>query len=175
MPNEIIPIEIIENRIFVIRGQKVMIDRDLAELYGVKTIALNQAVKRNAERFPEEFMFQLNDNEKNELITNCDRFKTLKHSSYNPYAFNELGVAMLSSVLSSKQAIAVNIQIIKTFVKLKEVALTHAELSKQLKTLETAFITYAKQNNADVEELYKQLGYLHDITKPKEIGFKTES
>jgi len=78
--NEIIPIQIIENKIFVIRGIKVMIDRDLAELYEVKTMVLNQAVKRNLKRFPEEFMFKLNNNETQELITNCDRFKTLKHS-----------------------------------------------------------------------------------------------
>jgi hypothetical protein len=77
MSKDLIPIEVIENRIFVIRSQKVMIDRGLAELYGVKTMVLNQAVKRNIKRFPEEFMFQLNDNEKNELITNCDRFQKI--------------------------------------------------------------------------------------------------
>jgi hypothetical protein len=85
----IVPIEIIENKIFIFRDQKVMIDRDLAELYGVQTKVLNQAVKRNIKRFPDEFMFKLNDNEKNELVTNCDRFKTLMHSTSNPYAFTE--------------------------------------------------------------------------------------
>ncbi len=111
MSNTLIPIQIIENRIFVVRDQKVMIDRDLAELYGVKTYRLNEAVKRNIERFPEEFLFQLNDNEKNELIAICDRFKNLVHSTSNPYAFTEHGVAMLSSVLNSKQAVAINIQL----------------------------------------------------------------
>ena len=100
--NEMLPVEIIENKIFVIRGIKVMLDRDLAELYGVKTMVLNQAVKRNIKRFPDDFMFKLNDNEFKELITNCDRFKVLKHSPSTPYAFTEQGVAMLSSVLNSK-------------------------------------------------------------------------
>ena len=81
MPNELVPIEIIEDKIFVLRSQRVMIDKDLAELYGVKTFILNQAVRRNIKRFPDEFMFKLNDNEKNELITNCYRFKKLVHST----------------------------------------------------------------------------------------------
>lgn len=175
--SDLIPIQIIENKIFVIRNQKVMIDRDLAELYGVETKTLNQAVKRNIERFPEEFMFQLNDDEKNELVTNCDRLRTIKFSTTNPYAFNEHGVAMLSSVLKSKQAIAVNIQIIKTFVKLKEFALTNKELSKRLDDLESRFITYAKETGMDINDIFKQLKQLTEITKPTEtkgIGFKAD-
>jgi hypothetical protein len=168
----LMPIEVIEHKIFVIRGQRVMIDRDLAELYGVKTFVLNQAVKRNIKRFPDEFVFKLNDNEKNELITNCDRFKTLKHSSSSPYAFTEHGVAMLSSVLNSEQAIAVNIQIIRTFVKLREFAITHKELAIRLNELEKIFISYAKDNNTNIEEIFKQLAYLTDITKPEKVGFK---
>ena len=109
--NEIIPSESIKNRIFTLRGVQVMIDRDLSELYRVETKVLNQAVKRNIERFPEEFMFELTSFEKNELVTNCDRFKTLKHSSSNPYAFSEQGVAMLSAVLRSETAVKVSIQI----------------------------------------------------------------
>ena len=97
--------EEIQNRIFTIRNVQVMIDRDLAELYEVSTKALNQAVKRNLERFPEVFRFQLNDNEKLELVTTCDRFKNLKHSTVNPYAFTEQGVAMLSAVLHSETAV----------------------------------------------------------------------
>lgn len=177
MTNDIIPIEVIENRIFVIRDQKVMIDRDLAELYGVETKRLNEAVKRNIERFPEEFMFRLNDNEKNELVANCDRFKILTHSSSNPYAFNELGVAMLSSVLNSKQAIAVNIRIIKTFVKLKEIAFTNKELSKRLDDLENKFMTYAKDTSADINSIFRQLKQLSNIIETpqtKAIGFKIE-
>lgn len=88
-------IAIIQNKILVIRNQQVMIDRDIAELYGVETRVLNQAVKRNIKRFPDDFMFVLNKDEKNELVTNCDRFKTLKHSTVMPFAFTEQGVAML--------------------------------------------------------------------------------
>ena len=95
--NLITPV-LIESKIFVIRGKQVMIDRDLADLYGVETKAINQAVKRNIERFPEEFRFQLTKEEMNELVTNCDRFEILKHSSALPYVFTEQGVAMLSLV-----------------------------------------------------------------------------
>jgi len=173
----LIPLKIIENKIFVIRGHKVMIDRDLAELYGVLTKVLNQAVKRNIKRFPDEFMFQLNNNEKNELVTNCDRFKKLAHSSSNPYAFTEHGVDMLSSVLNSEKAIAINIQIIKAFVKLREIALTHKELAGRLDELEKSFINYTKENNIDIEEILLQLKYLTEITQTRQIeqiGFKIE-
>lgn len=110
----------IENRIFTFRDQQVMIDRDLAELYLVETKVLNQAVKRNISRFPESFRFQLNENEFNELVTNCDRFEKLKHSSSNPYAFTEQGVAMLSAVLRSDIAIQVSIQIMNAFIAMRK-------------------------------------------------------
>jgi len=101
---------LIENNIFLIRGQKIMIDRDLAKLYGVETKYLNRQVKRNIGRFPGEFMFQLNPEEKNELVTKCHRFETMKHSSVLPYAFTEHGVAMLASVLKSETAVKISIQ-----------------------------------------------------------------
>lgn len=172
--NELIPIEIIENKILIIRGQKVMIDRDLAQLYEVETKVLNQAVKRNIERFPDNFMFKLNDGELNELVTNCDRFKSLKHSVSNPYAFTEHGVAMLSSVLNSKRAIAVNIQIIQIFIKMKEFMLSHKDLSQRIVELERYFINYAQDNNEEIQKINETLNYLIDITKPTEIGFKTK-
>jgi hypothetical protein len=99
-----------ETMIFTLRGKKVMVDYDLALLYEVPTKALKQQVKRNHFRFPEDFTFELSRNEKNELVTNCDRLKKLKHSSVNPYAFSEQGVAMLSSVLNSEKAILINIE-----------------------------------------------------------------
>ena len=108
----------IESRIFVFRDSQVMLDRDLAEMYKVDTKVLNQAVKRNLERFPNQFRFQLTDNEKMELVTNCDRFESLKYSSVNPYAFTEQGVAMLSAVLRSDVAVKASIQIISTFSKM---------------------------------------------------------
>ena len=105
MNKDLITPVLIESKIFVIRGKQVMIDRDLADLYGVETKAINQAVKRNIERFPEEFRFQLTKYEMDELVTNCDRFEILKHSSALPYVFTEQGVAMLSAVLHSDTAI----------------------------------------------------------------------
>jgi len=110
----------IESQIFTIRGLQVMVDRDLADMYQVETKVLNQAVKRNLQRFPKQFMFQLTENEKNELVTICDRFESLKHSSSNPNVFTEQGVAMLSAVLRSNIAIQVSIQIINTFVQMRK-------------------------------------------------------
>lgn len=102
----------VENLIISVRGKQTMLDRDLAMLYGVDTKVLNQAVKRNTNRFPEHFRFQLNDLETTELVTNCDRLRNLKHSSVNPFVFTEQGVAMLSTVLHSETAINVSIRII---------------------------------------------------------------
>ncbi|MBU2444282.1 MAG: ORF6N domain-containing protein [Bacteroidetes bacterium] len=135
----LIPSEVIEQRIFLIRGEKVMIDRDLAELYEVQTKVLNQSVKRNIDRFPDRFMFKLSKQERDELVTLCDRFRTLKHSTSFPFAFTELGVAMLSSVLKSKRAIQVNIQIMKTFVYLRRMFTENKELSLRLEELEKKY------------------------------------
>lgn len=126
----------IENRIFTIRGTQVMLDRDLAELYQIKTIALNQAVKRNAARFPESFRFQLTDSETNELITNCDRFQSLKHSSSTPFAFTEQGVAMLSAVLRSDIAVRLSVQIIEAFVAMRRFIVANAGILQRLDSLE---------------------------------------
>ncbi len=126
----------IEQRIFLIRGQKIMLDRDLAILYGVKTKYLNQQVRRNIERFPEEFMFQLTTTEKDELVAICNRFKPMKHSTTTPLVFTEHGVTMLAGVLNSESAIKMNIIIIKTFVKLKGILSAHKELTEKLKELE---------------------------------------
>ena len=111
--SSIIPVEVIAEKIFEIRSQKVMIDADLAKLYGVPTKRLNESVKRNAKRFPEDLMFQLSMQERDELVANCDRFTNMKHSSALPHAFTEVGVAMLSSVLNSETAIQINLQIIR--------------------------------------------------------------
>jgi len=143
----------IENRIFTFRGIQVMIDRDLAEVYSVDTKVLNQAVKRNIERFPEIFRFQLAENEKNELVTICDRFKLLKHSSSLPYAFTEQGVAMLSAVLRSVTAVKVSIQIMNAFVEMRKMMLGNAALFQRLDKVEL------KQMDADqkFEQLFKAL------------------
>ena len=143
-----------------------MLSMDLAELYDVETKALNQAVKRNLARFPKDFMFQLSKAEKNELVTNCDRFKTLKHSTVAPYAFTEQGVAMLSSILNSELAVQVNIVIIRAFVKLREMLTTHKDLKRKIDQMENKYDDQFKV----VFEAIKQL--LDSPKKPKkQIGF----
>lgn len=127
---------IIENRIFTIRGMQVMIDGDLAELYIVETKVLNQSVKRNQSRFPKTFRFRLTNNEKDELVTNCDRFENLKHSSSLPYAFTEQGVAMLSAVLRSEIAVKVSIQIMQAFVQMRKMISDHSNIFQRLTGLE---------------------------------------
>jgi hypothetical protein len=130
----------VDRRILLVRGERVMLDADLAELYGVETKVLVQAVKRNAARFPSDFMFQLTSDELRNL-----RSQTVTSSSahggrrYAPYAFTEQGVAMLSSVLHSPRAIAVNIEIMRTFVKLRELLATHTDLARKLATLEKKY------------------------------------
>ena len=111
----------IQDKIFTIRGVQVILDRDLAALYQVETKVFNQAVKRNIERFPQNFRFQLNKYETNELVTDCDRFNSLKHSTSLPYAFTEFGVSMLSAILKSKIAIEISIKIIESFVNMRKI------------------------------------------------------
>ena len=124
-----------DSLIFNIRGYNVMIDADLAYLYDTDTKVLKQQVKRNKERFPEDFMFQLSKDEKDKLVTNCDRLSSLKHSSVNPLAFTEQGVAMLSSVLRSTKAITINVEIMRSFVKYRVMLAGNEDLSKQLKRI----------------------------------------
>ena len=140
-----IPIEVIENKIFLIRGQKVMIDRDLAELYGVATKRLNEQVKRNRERFPVDFMFQLTIGEKSELVANCDRFNSLKHSTSLPYAFTEHGAIMLASILNSQRAVEASVYVVRAFVRLREILSTHKELAQKLKDLELRIDSHDEQ------------------------------
>ncbi len=126
----------IQNRIYNIRGQQVMLDRDLAELYQVETKVLNQAVKRNIKRFLDTFRFQLLEDEKNELVTKCDRFKTLKHSTVLPYVFTEQGVSMLSAVLKSNRAIEVSIKIIEAFVTMRRMIASNLPMFERFERIE---------------------------------------
>lgn len=169
--NELIPIEIIENKIFIIRGMKVMLDSDLAKLYEVEVKRLNEAAKRNIERFPSEFMFQLTTEEWHNLKS---QFATSKWGGKRklPFVFTEYGTLMLSNVLNSKRAISVSIQIIKVFDKLKQYAISQNELTGRIDNLERAFINYTRENSKDNEEMQKAINYLLDITKPAKIGFK---
>ena len=170
MPNSIIPVEIIENKIYLIRNKKVMLDSDLAELYDVETKVLNQAVKRNIARFPEDFMFQLNKEEASGLsrsqIVTLKRGQNIK---YLPHAFTENGVAMLSSVLNSERAIQVNIQIMRTFTKIREMLLSHKDLKHKIEEMEKKYDAQFKIVFNAIKELMSQ------PEKPiRKIGFKTE-
>lgn len=138
---DLISIERIEKAIYLIRGEKVMLDRDLANLYGVSTAALNQAVRRNLDRFPVDFMFQLTSEEITELNRSQIVIGSQKHRDprSRPYAFTEQGVAMLSSVLRSKRAITVNIEIMRAFVKLRQLLASNTELARRLDELESKY------------------------------------
>jgi hypothetical protein len=139
MNDLIVSKNLIESKILIIRGERVMLDSDLAKLYGVETRTLNQAVKRNMERFPNDFMFQLSKNELKELITNCDNLRSLKYSPATPYAFTEQGVAMLSSVLNSTKAIRVNIAIMRIFVLTRKMSFSYEILDKRLSAIEKKY------------------------------------
>ncbi len=167
--SEIIPIERVENKILIIRGQKVIIDADLADLYGVSTKRLNEAVKRNKERFSTDFMFQLNTEEKIELVANCDRFKNLKHSTALPYAFTEHGALMASTILNSPIAIQMSIIIIRTFINLREMLITHKDLAKKINDLELEY----DENFKVVFQALKKLMQDPELVNKQPIGFNT--
>ena len=171
----IMKLQTIQNRIYEIRGQKVLLDFDLAELYETETKRLKEAVRRNMERFPSDFMFELTKDEYNTLRT---QFATLdnigrgKHSKYNPFAFTEQGIAMLASVLRSPKAIEVNIKIVRAFVFLRKYALSHSELTQKLQELETKY-------DMQFNDIFEAINYLIQKDKQKQtqnerkrIGFK---
>ena len=166
----------IQNLIYEIRGCKVMLDSDLAKLYGVETFNLNKAVKRNLSRFPKDFMFQLTKTEYDSLIFQIGISNSKRGGRrFMPYVFTEQGVAMLSSVLQSEQAISINIQIMRTFVQIKQFALENKELTKRFQELEQYFINYCKDNEKDKQQIYEAIDLLMDRTKPSKVGFiKTE-
>ena len=159
--DEVVVTTPVESRIMSIRGKQIMIDRDLAELYGVETKRLNEAVKRNIERFPERFRFQLTKEEMAELVANCDQFNSLKHSTVRSYAFTEQGVAMLSTVLRSKTAIRVSIRIMDAFVAMRRFMVTNAEVFQRLSTMdnyvdETVLTLLDKRDNNVSAIIYTQ-------------------
>jgi len=160
------------NRIFVIRGEKVMLDRDLAELYGVETKVFNQSIRRHADRFPKDFMFRLNEKEWKDL-----RSQIMTSSwggvRYKPAVFTEQGIAMLSGVLNSQTAIAVNIRIIRVFTRLREYALTHKDILLKLASLEKE----VKGNSRDIENIFMILKELIEkqqkpLPPRNKIGFR---
>jgi hypothetical protein len=165
----LIPVDRIEKAILLIRGQKIMLDADLASLYGVETRVLVQAVRRNLERFPEDFMFQLSKEEVDFLRSHIVTLKRGRgqHSKYLPYAFTEQGVAMLSSVLRSQCAIQVNIEIMRAFIRLRQMLASHAELARKLEALEGKY-------DAQFQEVFEAIRRLMAPPEPKRraIGFR---
>ena len=170
----------IEGRIQLIRGSRVMLDADLAVLYGVSTKALNQAVKRNVNRFPPDFRFELTDAEKTEVVTNCDHLKNLKFSRTLPYAFTEHGAIQAANVLASAQAVEMGIYVVRAFVHLREAANLHADLAKRLAELEAktdhlelSHDTFSRNTRLQLRQL---LDAVRELTTPPDppkrpIGF----
>jgi hypothetical protein len=158
-----------EQLIFQFRGVKVMIDKDLADLYGTGTKVLKQQVKRNIDRFPADFMFELTSEEKVELVTNCDRFDRLKHSTVNPMVFTEQGVAMLSSVLRSDKAIQINIEIMRAFARYRSLLKENEHLKVEIQKLD-------KKVNALFLHLLTRIDELQEKQKQprRTIGFRKE-
>ncbi len=172
--SEIVPKGVIEGKILLIRGKKVMLDRDLALLYGVETRTLNQAVRRNITRFPEDFMFQLSkeemENWKSQIVISDKERMGLRK---RPYVFTENGVAMLSSVLNSERAIEVNIQIMRTFTKLRGILSTHKELAHKLSQLENKI----ERHDGEIKAIFnaiRQLMAPPPDTNKRKIGFNRD-
>ncbi|MFC1885006.1 ORF6N domain-containing protein [Thermodesulfobacteriota bacterium] len=165
-----VPVERIKNLIYHIRGQKVMLDRDLSELYGVETRALKQAVRRNITRFPEDFMFEMTkeefENWRSQFVTSKGDKMGLRH---RPMAFSEQGVAMLASVLKSERAVQVNIEIMRTFVKLRQILSAHKDLERKLKALEKRYDEQFKVVFDAIRALMTE-----EETPRKKIGFEVK-
>lgn len=162
--------EVIERRILLIRGQKVMLDSHLAELYGVETKALKRAVRRNRGRFPHDFMLELTGEEYEILRSQFGTLRWGEHAKYLPYAFTEQGVAMLSSVLNGKRAVQVNIEIMRAFVRLREILSTHKDLARKLEELEKK---YDEQFRV-VFEVIRQLMAPPEPPPKRRMGFGVE-
>jgi hypothetical protein len=166
----LIPVEFIEKKILLIRGQKVMLDADLSDLYGVETKRLNEQVRRNKERFPEDFMFQLSAQEKMEVVANCDHLSKIKFSPNLPYAFTEHGAIMAASVLNTPLAVEVSVQVVRAFVKLREMIASHKDLAKKLEDLEQKYDSQFKL----VFDAIRQLMTPPEPKKKRPIGFVSE-
>jgi hypothetical protein len=164
-----VPLEDIVHRIRTVRGQRVILDRDLAELYGVKTMVFNQAVKRKRKRFPGHFAFRLTEKERREVITNCDNPGQLKYSPVPPVVFTEHGALMAATVLNSPRAIQVSVRVIEAFVQMRQMLASQVELARKLAELERA----VGENKGDIRRIFEVLKQLLSAPpKPeREIGF----
>ena len=170
----IIPIGQIEQRILLIRGQRVMLDADLAMLYGVPTRVLNQAVRRNLKRFPQDFMFKLTQPEKNEVITICDHLKNLKYAKALPNAFTEHGAIMAASVLNTERAVQISVFVVRAFVKLREMLSTHKELAHKLAALERKLQNHDESIRSLVVAIRQLMRPPEPEPPKKRIGFLVE-
>ena len=171
----LIPAERIGGKILLIRGQKVLVDADLADLYGVSTKRLNEAVKRNEERFPADFMFRLEESERDEVIAHFEHLGNLKFSSQLPLVFTEQGVAMLSSVLRSPRAVAVNIEIMRAFVRLRHAIASSDDLARRIEALDGKYDAKTKEHAAHIAQIYELLDELVNPPEPPKksrIGFR---
>ncbi len=164
-------VEFVSEIILELRGQRLILDRDLAALYGVTTKAFNQAVKRNEARFPSDFRVQLTESEKNELVTKCDRFNSLKHSAALPYAFTEHGALMAANILKSGKAHEMSIHIVRAFVRLRQMSISGSQLTQKMAEVEQRL----NRHDANLEALTQAIEYL--LEQPEEnssrrtIGF----
>jgi hypothetical protein len=170
----LIPLGVIEQRILLIRGQRVMLDADLAGLYGTTTKRLNEQVKRNADRFPEDFMFQLTKKEKAEVVAICDHLAKLKFSPVLPNAFTEHGAIMVASVLNTKHAIQVSLFVVRAFVKLREMLSTHKELAHKLAALERKLQNHDKSIRSLVTAIRQLMASPEPEPPKRRIGFLVE-
>jgi hypothetical protein len=164
-----IPAERVERAILLIRGEKVILDADLAVLYGVSTKRLNEQVKRNKARFPDDFIFQLTAGEKAEVVANCDHLKKLKFSPQRPFAFTEHGAIMAANVLNSERAVEASVQVVRVFVRLRQMVTSNADLARKLEDLEKKYDTQFKIVFDAIRELMKP-----PEPKRKLIGFHTK-
>jgi hypothetical protein len=167
---QLMPVEVVERRIFLIRGQKVMLDADLAVLYGVSTKRLNEQVKRNRDRFPDDFMFHLTTQEKAEVVANCDHLQHLKLSPTVPNAFTEHGAVMLASVLNTPIAVQASVQVVRAFVHLREMIATHKDLAAKLEALERKYDAQFRVVFDAIRKLMEPTG----IPRSRRIGFTSK-
>jgi hypothetical protein len=167
--NLLVPAELVERTILLVRGQKVILDADLAKLYGVTTKRLNQQVKRNSDRFPEDFMFRLTQKEKDEVVANCNHLSSLRFSPALPYAFTEHGAIMAASVLNTPRAIESSIFVVRAFVGLRQILATHTELARKFLELEA----HLKDHDQEIQAIFEAI---HQLMAPpekpkKKIGY----
>jgi len=161
----------IEQSILLIRRQKVIIDADLANFYGVETRIINQQVKRNPHKFPEDFIFQLTDKEKNEVITKCDNLSKLKYTNVLPYAFTEHGAIMAASVLNSPRAVEMSVFIVRAFVKMRQMIMEHQELALKIAEIEKHLTSHDQQILTLFKALKESIGG-KEVAENKRIGFR---